>query len=543
MTLLVGLPGQGMHLGIDPLSGLFLCLLAPLVLACAIVGPSRSVAFWVFVLGTAAAVLAADAFTLILGFGLMSAAAWFLALHGGWRAMLLVAAALFCGFCLVGAMYLPLGSAAFLLLLLGVGAMSCLALVRFQPPPDGLPAPVAALLSGGILTVSLYVLIRYALVVFGTAGAAWWGGALLAAGAAAMLFGAARAVLQTEIEALLAGAAVAQLGSIAAALGIALSAKAMTNPALATLAVQAALLGGVGQALFTPLLWLGAGAVREATGTTSLDWLGGLMRGMPKVGLLMLFGAAGMAALPLGPGFPALFLLLHAVIAGAAAGGLWAALGFAVLLAALGFGVALLQAAALRLIGIGFLGRPRSLRAAAAEEADRRTLLGIGFLAALCLPLALLPGLLLAALHPVVMLLVPGAPALPLPYAPLPVAVLMLAVAGAAWFGLRRYGARGEREAPAWNGGFGKPPIWLPFGDPQTQPSGSGFAAPARAVLGWFAMPRAAPGKRAALSIPAPRRMLRWRARLHRAAEGHRLALAFGIFVVALLALRLGQGN
>ena len=30
---MVGLPGQGMHLGIDPLSALFLCLLAPQVLA------------------------------------------------------------------------------------------------------------------------------------------------------------------------------------------------------------------------------------------------------------------------------------------------------------------------------------------------------------------------------------------------------------------------------------------------------------------------------------------------------------------------------
>ena len=539
-----------MHLGIDPMSGLFLCLLAPLVLACAIVGPARSVAFWVFVLGTATAVLAADAFTLILGVGLMSAAAWFLALHGGRWAAPLAAAALATELCLIGAMYLPPGNAAFLLLLLRATALSCLAPLYWGRPLDGQRAPVAVLVSSATVIVSLYLLIRYAFIVFGAvfgaAGAAWWGVALLMAGTAALLSGAARAALRTEIEALLAGAAVAQLGLIAAALGIALWARAAGNPALAALAVQAALLGAVGQALFTPLLSLAAGAVREATGTTSLDWLGGLMRGMPKLGLLMLLGAAGMAALPLGPGFPALFLLLHALIAGATAAGFWGALGLAALLAAFGFGVALLQAAAIRLIGIGFLGRPRSLRAAAAEEADRRTLAGIGLLAALCLPLALLPGLLLAAMRPVVALLVPGAPALPLPYAPLPIALLMLAVAGAAWFGLRRYGARGEREAPAWNGGFGKPPTWLPFGDPQTQPSGSGFAAPVRAVVGWIALPRLARNggaARPALSVQAARRVAWWRARLHRAGSRPSLALAFGVLVAALLALGLGQRN
>ena len=38
------------------------------------------------------------------------------------------------------------------------------------------------------------------------------------------------------------------------------------------------------------------------------------------------------------------------------------------LLAILGLSAALALAAAVRIIGIGFLGRPRSLRAAAAEE-------------------------------------------------------------------------------------------------------------------------------------------------------------------------------
>ncbi len=133
-------------------------------------------------------------------------------------------------------------------------------------------------------------------------------------------------------------------------------------------------------ALYKPLLFLGAGAVKRATGTASLDWLGGLMRGMPKLGLLMLAGASGLAAVPLGPGFAPEFLLLHAVIAAAGTGGIFARIGFTALLGVLGLSAALALAAAVRLIGIGFLGRPRTLAAAAAEDARRPELLGMGLL-------------------------------------------------------------------------------------------------------------------------------------------------------------------
>ena len=196
-------------------------------------------------------------------------------------------------------------------------------------------------------------------------------------------------------------------------------------------------------------------------------------------------------------------------------------------------------------MGIGFLGRPRSLRAAAAEEAGGRTLLGLMLLAVPCLPLALEPGLVLAAMQPVVALLAPGAPALPLNYAPLPLALLMLAIAGAAWLGLRRYGVRGAREAAAWNGGFGKPPVWLPFGDPLTQPSGTGFAEPVRAVLGRWALTPAGSDYGEALSRAALRRGRRIIAGLAGRRGGgstrQHLAVVFGALLVFLLALGLGR--
>lgn len=552
---MVGLPGRGMHLGIDPLSALFLCLLAPQVVAAAVAVERKSVTFWVFVLGMVLALVAADSFALILGFELMSAASWLLVLRGDRRpdgrppATLYAGVALFSAACLIPAVFLPAGGIAFVLLLLGAGAKAGLAplhswLPRAHPAPS---AGVSAVMSGGMVSVALYVIIRYAFIVLGNAAEPWWGTVLMAVGAASVLIGALRCLLEVELKTVLACSTVEHMGLIAVGLGVALRARAMDDPALASLALQAALLCAVAHALFKPLLFLGAGAVHHATGTTSLDWLGGLMRCMPRLGVLMLVGAAGMAALPLGPGFAPEFLLLHAVIAAAGSGGVMAWIGFAALFGILGLSAALALAAGVRVIGFGFLGRPRSLHAAAAEEADRLTLIGMGILAVCCVLVALTPGLLLRAMAPVISEAVPGALPQALAYAPLPLALLMAVLAAVAFVALRRFGARGEREVPAWNGGFGKPPVWLPFGDPATQPIASGFAEPVRRVLGPALLGRAGldPGERYILA-PLSRlhlRLTRLAELVRRATIRQRLAFVFGALVMFLLALGLGQNG
>ncbi len=546
----VGLPGQGMHLGIDPLSLLFLAILVPQVTAAAIASEARSATFWVFVAGMVLTALAADAFTLIFGFELMSAASWLLVLRGDRRpATLYVGIGLFSGACLIPAVFLPAGSVAFVLVLLGAGAKAGLAplhawLPRAHPAPS---AGVSAVMSGGMVKIALYVLIRYGFVVFGAAAQPWWGMVLLMAGGASVLIGSLRAMLEVEMKTVLACSTVEHVGLIAVGLGIALRAKALGDPTLAALALQAALLWVVAHALFKPLLFLGAGAVKHGTGTTSLDWLGGLLRGMPKLGLLMLAGATGMAALPLGPGFAPEFLLLHAVIAAAATGGIVARIGFTALLAVLGLSAALALGAGVRLVGIGFLGRPRTLRAAAAEEAGRPVLIGMALLAACAVPVALLPGLLLLGLQPVIAELVAGAPALPMGYHPLPIALLMAVAAGAAYAVLRRFGARGERAVHAWNGGFGRPPVWLPFGDPKTQPTGLGFAEPVLRAIGGAIL---AGGERdlgeAYVFTPLARlnfRATRLAERIRRATIRQRLAFVFGALVVFLLVLGLSRGG
>jgi len=254
-----------------------------------------------------------------------------------------------------------------------------------------------------------------------------------------------------------------------------------------------------------------------------------------------------MAAVPLGPGFAPEFLLLHAVIAAAAAGGILARISFLALLAALGFSAALALGAAVRLIGIGFLGRPRTLHAAAAEDAPKHILAGMTLLAILCIPVALLPGLVLAAIAPVIRLLVPAAQPAPLAYAPLSLAFLVLASADVAFLLLQKYAVRGTRDVTAWNGGFGRPPAWLPFGDPTTQPTAAGLAQPVRRALAGGILPRSGVDPtELLLLLPLTRlnmRLTRLAERIRRTTIRQRLAFVFFALVMFLLALGLGQGG
>lgn len=547
---MVGLPGQGMHLQPDALSWLFLGILLPQVVASAVAGMRGSVTFWVFGLGMALALLAGDAFTLIFGFELMSAASWLLVLRGDERpATFYVTMAIFSGACLIPAVFLPASSVAFVLILLGTGAKAGLAplhawLPKAHPAP---PAGVSALMSGGMVKVALYVLIRYAFIILAPAAQPWWGVVLIAAGLASVLIGALRAMLEVELKTVLACSTVEHVGLIAVGLGVALRAKAMGDETLEGLGLQAALLCIVAHALFKPLLFLGAGEVKHAVGTTSLNWLGGLVRGMPRLGGLMLLGAACMAALPLGAGFAPEFLLLHAIIGAAATGGILARLFFTAALAILGLGAALALGAAVRLFGMGFLGRPRSLQAAAADDIRGAPLMAMGLLAVLILPVALLPGLVLGTMTPVLLLLAPQAALPPLAYAPLSLAVLALLLAAALGFVLQRWGVRGTREVAGWNGGFGAPPPWLPFGDPATQPSATGLAEPVARAIGRGVLARdMADPTEAWLVAPLLqlyRRLVRLAERIRRATIRERLAFVFGALVVFLLALGLGEGG
>ncbi len=545
LALPVGLPGAGVTLGLDPLAALFLLLVFTPATACFWHAPDEDRARPALAAATAVmalTVLAAGGFTMVLGLCLTALAFWAAPTGAARRAALPLLAATVAGaLCLTVALALlaPSGDASFaairaaphaggaadaalILTLLGAAPLAGLApLHAFLPAAHrGVRGPAAVLLSAAASTVALYVIVRLLFDLCGSAEPVWWGLPPLLLGAATVPLGAVRMLRAREMTAVLAAGTVANTGLVATGIGVALLGRGADLPALAALALAAVLLLALGHALVKTVLLLAAERAERAAGTIRLDRMGGLIHRMPVTTAAMLAGGASVAVLPPSVGFAAVWLLLQALIAATHDGGFAIKVLLAASLVAIALGLGLAASAVLRLVGVAFLGRPRTPRAAAAEEAPGTGPLALLGLAALSVLPGLFPGPALALLAPALRLLLgttldgragllavapqAGGPG----YSALGIVALLLGCGGAAVLALRHWAPSVARRAPAWEGGFAAAPPWLPFGDPLTQIGSVGFAQPLLAPLA--PLPAAKRRLRARLSRMLGRRS--WRA-------------------------------
>ena len=568
LSLGIGLPGLPLHLALDGLSAAFMLLLMLTGAAAATAelddhGHYDSTApfFPVFLGGMALTLLAADGFAVVLGFETMSLASFALVLTNHRDGEVRAAALLYIGMaglgavCLVPCMALlavdgdftfaamrahpPEGwraLAVLVLVLVGAGSKAGLAPLHVWLPPAHAAAPghVSALMSGAMTKIALYVLIRVLFDLCGPAQPMGWGAPLVLLGALGAVLGGLRANMEGDIKTVLASSTVEHIGLIAIGLGFALAARAADLPGLATLAFGGALLHALAHGLFKSLLFLAAGATQHAAGTRRLERLGGLIHGMPKVTALVLVGAAGLAALPPSGGFAGEWTLFQAVLAAPRLGGLgWQVLA-CIAAALMALAAALAASAAVRLIGVAFLGRPRTPRAAAASEPGRPMLAALAGLAGASVLVGLFPGAVLRLLGPAVQQAVgagvaghvgwltisPQADSAG--YTAPAIAVLLSLAGGLVYLAVRRWTVAGERRGPAWDCGFGDPPNWLPFGDPVTQYGGASFAQPLRRALATSLM-----DARETVDMPLPgeTRPAHMKVRLRDPADSHLFAV------------------
>ncbi len=522
----LGLPGSWMTLALDGLSGFFLLVLSAVGAAAAAAAleadADATAPFLPVLLGAMAlTLLAGDAFALVLGLELTSLAAGALVLmrHNDSAALLHIGVALPGAACLIAALALLAGGAGgdfrfaairahppegwpavfvLVLALLGAGAKAGLVPLHGWLARLLVAAPmhVSALMSGAMTKVALYVLVRLLFDLSGPAQPGWWGAPLLVLGAAGAVLGALRANMADDIKAVLAGATVGSVGLIVIGLGLALAARGADLSTLAALALGGAMLTALAHGLFGSLLFLGAGAVHQGAGSRSLVRLGGLIHRMPVTTAAVLVGAASLAALPPSAGFAGQWMLFQAVLGGPRIDGFGLQTLVCVVAGLLALSAALSAAAAVRLLGVAFLGRPRSPRASAAEEAGqtmRTILIALAVASGL---VGLFPGGVLSLAEPALRRLVSAgmadragllavAPQADLPgYSALGIALILALSAGLVVWLVRARAVPGHRFGPVWDGGFGPPPAWLPFGDPLTQYGGASFAQPLQRVLG-----------------------------------------------------------
>jgi formate hydrogenlyase subunit 3/multisubunit Na+/H+ antiporter MnhD subunit len=482
--------------------------------------PQRVLPFYpLFLAGLNLVVIAADAFSFLFAWELMSLASWALVMshhresgnaYAGYVYIIMASfsglALLLCfgllagpggnyAFAAMRAAHPSTGIAALALLLALIGAGSKAGVVPLHAwlplAHPAAPSHVSALMSGVMTKVAVYGFVRIAFDLVGAP--TWWAAVVvLAIGGITAVLGVLYALMEHDLKRLLAYHTVENIGIIFIGLGLALAFKAQHLGWAAALAMTAALLHVLNHSMFKSLLFFGSGAVQTSTGQRDMERLGGLIHGMPMTALAFLTGCVAISALPPLNGFVSEWLTFQAVLLSP---GLHAwTLKF--LVPAVGAGLALAAALAaacfVKVFGIVFLGRPRSPRAAQAEETDGFSLAAMFALAALCLAAGVLPGFVMDAMAPAVHSVV-GA-AMPsqarvgwLSIVPIGQArssyngaLVFLFIAASALLAnlaIRGFASHAVRRAPAWDCGF-------PNSDPQTQYTAAGFAQPIRRVFG-----------------------------------------------------------
>src|SRR5712691_9700682 len=125
------------------------------------------------------------------------------------------------------------------------------------------PAHVSALMSGVMIKLGIYGLVRLSFDWLAP-GPAWWGSLILGLGAASAVLGVLYALMEHDLKRLLAYHSVENIGIILMGLGAAVVARALGSGAIVALALSAALFHVANHATFKALLFMGAGAIDGA---------------------------------------------------------------------------------------------------------------------------------------------------------------------------------------------------------------------------------------------------------------------------------------
>ncbi len=244
------------------------------------------------------------------------------------------------------------------------------------------PSNISALMSGVMLKVAVYGLVRAVLDIFRLDFT--WGAVILLFGTASAILGIIYAYKETDIKGLLAYSSIENIGIIFGGIGLAVIFSDLGMPALSTLSLLAALFHSFNHALFKSLLFMAAGSVVAATHTRNMEEMGGLVHRMPFTAGLFSVGAIAIAAFPPLNGFISELMLFESLFFGLQVVDPLTKVLLIFALSLFALTGALAAACFVKAFGITFLALPRSDRAMHAEEPCRSMLIGPGILAGLC---------------------------------------------------------------------------------------------------------------------------------------------------------------
>jgi formate hydrogenlyase subunit 3/multisubunit Na+/H+ antiporter MnhD subunit len=280
---------------------------------------------------------------------------------------------------------LPVSSIIFTLAVIGFGVKAGFVPFHFWLPQahPAAPSPVSALMSAVMIKTGIYGLLR--ILMFIGPPRLWWGIALLGIGLISGILGVLFALAQHDVKRLLAYHSVENIGIIAIGIGLGLIGLNKELPILALFGFAGSLLHIINHALFKGLLFLGAGAVVQQTGTRNIELLGGVFKKMPVTGITFLIGAAAISGLPPLNGFASEFLIYFGSFSCITDSSLTPAISSLLAITGLALIGALAVACFTKVFSIVFLGHARSAAAEKASEPGKMMQSSMVFLAVLCI--------------------------------------------------------------------------------------------------------------------------------------------------------------
>lgn len=198
-----------------------------------------------------------------------------------------------------------IASLAFVFILVGYGTkVGLVPLHNWLPDAHGEgPAPISALLSGLLLNMSLYAILRCKMIVDGATGSAFTNHFLLGFGLLNVLVAAFFLLRQREIKRLFAYSSIEHMGLITFAFGLS-----------APLATFAGLLHMAAHSLGKTAAFFSAGQVIQVRGTPLIEQIRGLIHDYPVLGWGLLLSTLALLGVPPFALFTSEFLILLTTI-------------------------------------------------------------------------------------------------------------------------------------------------------------------------------------------------------------------------------------
>jgi formate hydrogenlyase subunit 3/multisubunit Na+/H+ antiporter MnhD subunit len=249
------------------------------------------------------------------------------------------------------------------------------------------PSNISALMSGVMIKVAVYGLIRF---IFLLPMQTWWGILILAAGTLSAIIGIIYALKEHDLKKMLAYSSIENVGIIFIGVGLYVIFSVAGLEAIAFLALAGALFHTLNHAIFKSLLFMTSGNIVNATGTRNIEEMGGLIKRMPKTALLFLIGAVSISGLPPFNGFVSELMIFQAFFQSTALANPFLEVILITSLALFALTSTLAAACFVKAFGITFLALPRSEEAKTAKESPKLMIIGSAILAALCVALGFL---------------------------------------------------------------------------------------------------------------------------------------------------------